>query len=165
MGFALRELLAVVGSAPSVRPGLADGDLMCMTLLRWRLPASEESLWRTTSLLEASTGAVPESKKRSEPWGREACHVVSPVAMILAASMGPPPKISVRVLPPKLPPLLRCSRLGARSCDPAPGGRPGHPKLAAHGGGLKRLGTYAAQDVCGSVDRKRSGYSAGEEVS
>jgi hypothetical protein len=57
--------------------------------------------------------------------------------------MGPTPKISVRVLPPKLPPLLRCSRLGARSFDPAPGGRPGHPKLAAHGGGLKRPG-----DVC-----------------
>jgi hypothetical protein len=27
-------------------------------LLRWRLPANE-SLWRTTSPLEASTGAVP----------------------------------------------------------------------------------------------------------
>jgi hypothetical protein len=33
---------------------------MCRTLLSLRLPASEESLWRTTSLLEASTGAVPE---------------------------------------------------------------------------------------------------------
>jgi hypothetical protein len=30
---------------------------------------------------------------------REACHVAYPVPMILAASMGPMPKISVRVVP------------------------------------------------------------------
>jgi hypothetical protein len=56
--FALRDLLAVVGFAPSVRPGLADGNHV-QGVLSLRFPASE-SLWRTTSPLEASTGAVPE---------------------------------------------------------------------------------------------------------
>src|SRR5215208_33078 len=58
-GLALRHLLAVVGSAPNVRPGLAYGDHVQGALLSLRFPASE-SLWRTTSPLEASTGAVPQ---------------------------------------------------------------------------------------------------------
>jgi hypothetical protein len=38
---------------------LADGDHVQGVTLSLRFPASE-SLWRTTSPLEASTGAVPE---------------------------------------------------------------------------------------------------------
>jgi hypothetical protein len=59
---ALPDLLAVVTPAPSVRPGLAYCDHVhrALSLLRCGLAASEESLWRTTSPLEASTGAVPE---------------------------------------------------------------------------------------------------------
>src|SRR5215216_4697730 len=40
-GFALCDLLAVVGPAPNVRPGLADGYPMCRALLSLRFPASE----------------------------------------------------------------------------------------------------------------------------
>ena len=58
-GFALRHLLAVVSPAANVRPGLADGDHVQGVTLSLRLPPSV-SLWRTTSSLEASTGAVPE---------------------------------------------------------------------------------------------------------
>jgi hypothetical protein len=56
--FALRDLLAVIDSASSVRPGLAGGDHVQSALLSLRLPANE-SLWRTTSPLDASSGAVP----------------------------------------------------------------------------------------------------------
>src|SRR5215208_5015723 len=58
-GFALRHLLAVVSPAANVRPGLAYRDHVQGALLSLRLPASE-SLWSTTSPLEASTGAVPQ---------------------------------------------------------------------------------------------------------
>jgi hypothetical protein len=57
-GFAFRDLLAVVGAAPSIRPGLRGGDHVQGVALSLRLPTSE-SLWRTTSPLDASTGAVP----------------------------------------------------------------------------------------------------------
>jgi hypothetical protein len=57
--FALRDLLAVVGSTPIVRPGLADGDHV-QGVVELAVAGQRESLWRTTSPLEASTGAVPE---------------------------------------------------------------------------------------------------------
>jgi hypothetical protein len=55
----LRELLAVVGLAPSVRPGLADG-YHVQGVIELAVSGQRESLWRTTSPLEVSTGAVPE---------------------------------------------------------------------------------------------------------
>jgi hypothetical protein len=48
----------MIRSAARIAASLADGDLMCMTWLRLRLPASE-SLYLTTSPLEASIGATP----------------------------------------------------------------------------------------------------------
>jgi hypothetical protein len=50
---------ALTDPTPSIRSGLTGGDHVQGALLSLRLPASE-SLWRTTSPLEASTGAVPE---------------------------------------------------------------------------------------------------------
>jgi hypothetical protein len=58
-GFALHDLLAAVGSAPSVRSGLADGAHV-QSVFELAVAGQSESLWRTTSPLEASTGAVPE---------------------------------------------------------------------------------------------------------
>jgi hypothetical protein len=93
-GFALRQLLAVVGSARSVRPVLACGDHVQGVALRCRFPPSE-SLWRTTFPLEASTGAEWEAK-----WALVGKRATSPtVPKIVAARMGPMPKIWVRVLP------------------------------------------------------------------
>jgi hypothetical protein len=57
-GFALHHLLAVVGSAPGVRPGLAYCDHV-QGVVELAVAGQRESLWRTTSPLEASTGAVP----------------------------------------------------------------------------------------------------------
>ena len=60
------------------------------------MPASE-SLWRTASPLEASSGAVPEWEAK---WPLVGKRPTSPtVPMILAARMGPMPKIWVRVVP------------------------------------------------------------------
>jgi hypothetical protein len=58
-GLALRHLLAVVGPAPSVRSGLTGGDHV-QGVVEPAIAGQRESLWRTTSPLEASTGAVPE---------------------------------------------------------------------------------------------------------
>ena len=52
-------LLAVVGPTPSVRSGLTYRDHVQGVVESLRLPAIE-SLWRTTSPLEVSSGAVPE---------------------------------------------------------------------------------------------------------
>ena len=49
----------VVSPAPNIRSGLADGNHVQGVTLSLRFLASE-SLWRTTSPLEASSGAVPE---------------------------------------------------------------------------------------------------------
>jgi hypothetical protein len=72
--FALRHLLAVVGSTPNVRPGAWQIATMCRALLRWRFPASE-SLWRTTSPLEVSTKARCRSRRQSGPWSGNAPRV------------------------------------------------------------------------------------------
>src|SRR5215212_2075347 len=72
-GFALCDLLAVVGPAPNVRPGLADGYPMCRALLSLRFPASE-SLCLTTSPLEASPPAPCQSRRQSEPWSGNVPH-------------------------------------------------------------------------------------------
>jgi hypothetical protein len=58
-GFALSDLPAVVGSAPSVRPSLAYRHHV-QGVVEVSVAGQRESLWRTTSPLDASTGAVPE---------------------------------------------------------------------------------------------------------
>jgi hypothetical protein len=58
-GFALRDLLAVIDPSSSVRPSLADGDHV-QGVVELAVAGQRESLWRTASPLEASTGAVPE---------------------------------------------------------------------------------------------------------
>jgi hypothetical protein len=58
-GLALIYLLAVILSAPSVRPGLAYGHRV-KRVVEVSVFKAIETLWRTTSPLEASTGAVPE---------------------------------------------------------------------------------------------------------
>jgi len=55
---ALRQLLPMVRPAAGIAGGLAERDLMCMTLLRCRFPASQ-SRCLSTSPLEASIGARP----------------------------------------------------------------------------------------------------------
>jgi hypothetical protein len=59
-GLALPHLLALVGPAPSVRSGLRGGDHVQGVTLKLAVFKASESLWRTTSPLEASTTAVPE---------------------------------------------------------------------------------------------------------
>src|SRR5215218_4613934 len=69
---------------------------MCGAELSLRVPASE-SLWRITSPLEASTGAVPEEEAKCPLLGKRATLPTAP--MIVAARMGLMPKIWVRVVP------------------------------------------------------------------
>jgi len=52
---------------------------------------------------------------------REAHHIAYPVPMIFAASMGPMPKISVRVVSETSTSASMRSRLGSRSFDPVSG--------------------------------------------
>jgi hypothetical protein len=59
MRLALRELLAVVGAAPGVGPGLPYADHV-QGVVELAVAGHRESLWRTTCPLEASSGAVPE---------------------------------------------------------------------------------------------------------
>ena len=58
-GLALPDLLAVVGSAPGIRPGLTYRHHV-QGVVEVSVFKANESLWRTTSPLEASSGAVPE---------------------------------------------------------------------------------------------------------
>jgi hypothetical protein len=58
-GLALRDLLAVVDSAPGVRPGLAYRHHV-QGVVEVSVFKANESLWRTACPLEASSGAVPE---------------------------------------------------------------------------------------------------------
>src|ERR671912_132642 len=96
-GLALRDLLAVVGSAPSVRPGLAYGDHV-QGVVEPAIPGQREPV---AHHLPAGGfhGCRATLGGEVVGLGREARHVAYPVPMILAASMGPTPKISVRAVP------------------------------------------------------------------
>jgi hypothetical protein len=82
--------------------------------------------------------------------------------MILAASMGPTPKIWVRVVP-------EASTCTSVEVGDLPMQRPyvakhlGGQPLAEAGRGAAR-GPYAAQEACGPVGRELPGHPAGEEV-
>ena len=97
--------------------------------------------------------------------GREAPHVAYPVPMILAASMGPTPKISVRAVPE----ASTSASMRSFKVRDLPVQRPdvtqdfrSQPSAEAGRGALR---PYTAQDARGSVGRERSGYPAGHEVS
>ena len=96
--------------------------------------------------------------------GGEASHVAYPVPTILAARMGPMPKIWVRVVPEactsaSMRPFrsaiflssVRTLAQDLRSQPPAEAGR-------------GALGPYAAQDARCPLGRKRSRHPAGDEV-
>ncbi len=90
------------------------------------------------------------SRRRSSsgPWGREAHHVAYPVPMILAASMGPMPKISVRVVPEASTSASMRSfrsaiiRSSVRILSAAP------PKPTAGGGGSRRRPAAVCRAGC-----------------
>jgi hypothetical protein len=98
--------------------------------------------------------------------GREACHVAYPVPMILAASMGPMPKISVRLVPEASTSdsmrSLRSAifRSSVRTLSAAP------PKLVGGGRATRSPPAVVCRAGCARPDRpERPGYPAGHEVS
>src|ERR687898_227625 len=125
-GLALRDLLAVVGSAPSVRPGLAYGDHV-QGVVEPAIPGQREPV---AHHLPAGGfhGCRATLGGEVVGLGWEARHVAYPVPMILAASMGPTPKILVRAVPeastsasmrPFKSSLFRSSVLTSRSTSEA----------------------------------------------
>src|ERR687889_208862 len=83
-GLALSELLAVVGTASNLRPGLAGGDhvqgVVELTVARQREPAAHHIAAGGLKRRRAGVGG-------EVPLAREAPHVAYPAPMIVAASM------------------------------------------------------------------------------
>ena len=136
--FALRYLLALVGSAPNVRPSLAGGDhlqsIIELAVSGQREPVAyhlaTRGLHRRRSGVGGKVGLV---------FGKRTTLPSAP--MIFAASIGPRPKISVRVVPEASTSASLCAHRDLRSFAAVCECRAPSPKPAAGGGGLRRPGT------------------------
>src|SRR5215207_3192992 len=158
--FALRDLLAVVGPAPSVRPGLADGDHV-QGVVELAVPGQREPVAHhlpAGGLHRRRAGVGGEVGL-----GREPRHVADRPDDLrgqygtYAEDLGEGGTGSF-YLGFYAPVQVR--DLSIQRTDVAQDLRSQPPAEAGRGA----LRPYAAQDACGPVGRKRSGYPAGDEV-